>query len=40
MVALNETVSRIILQKELKQRDAESDKLVEDLERYLSGQNK
>lgn len=40
MVALNETVSRIILQKELKSVDAESDKLVEDLERYLSGQDK
>lgn len=38
MVALNETVSRIILQKELKHVDAECDKLGEDLERYLSGQ--
>ena len=40
MVALNETVSRIVLQKELKSRDAESDKLSEDLQRYLSGIDK
>ena len=40
MVALNETVSRIVLQKELKCRDAESDKLSEDLQRYLSGIDK
>ena len=37
MVALNETVSRIVLQKELKSRDAETEKLGKDLERYLSG---
>ena len=37
MVALNETVSRIVLQKELKSRDAETAKLGEDLDRYLSG---
>ena len=40
MVALNETVSRIILQKDLKKFDAESGKLGEDLERYLSDQDK
>ena len=38
MVALNETVSRIVLQKELKNVDAECGKLGEDLERYISGQ--
>lgn len=40
MVALNETVARIVLQKELKVRDAESEKLSEDLQRYLSGTDK
>jgi len=37
MVALNETVSRIVLQQELRQRDTECEELGEDLERYLSG---
>ena len=37
MVALNETVARIVVQKELKVRDAEIEKLGEDLDRYLAG---
>lgn len=37
MVALNETVQRIVVQKELKLRDSDIDKLGEDLDRYLAG---
>ncbi|MCR5018410.1 MAG: cell division protein ZapA [Bacteroidales bacterium] len=40
MVALNETVARIVLQKELKVRDSETEKLSGDLQRYLSGTDK
>ena len=40
MIALSETVARIVIQKELKSRDAESEKLSEDLQRYLSGTEK
>ena len=40
MVALNEAVQRVLVQKELKHRDSDIEKLGEDLDRYLDGTGK